>query len=215
MEARRLRKRNKPSGAGSQPAAVSQTAPISPAKLAANQANAQLSTGPRTEAGREVSSRNNTRHGLAGDFRLLAGEDAGQFQILVDSLIAEHKPKTTTETLLVWDIARHHWLTQRALRLQDEAFLSGSIDENKLKLFMRYQTTHQRAFHKCLNDLLKLQKQRAVEERGFESHGYAAMKTLKQIDLLDSRIQTEQLRQNALLARSQPQSKAMSEAIGG
>jgi hypothetical protein len=45
-----------------------------------------------------------------------------------------------------------------------------AVDDQKLSLYLRYQTTHQRAFHRCLNDLLKLQKQRKSEDRGFESH---------------------------------------------
>jgi hypothetical protein len=36
-------------------------------KIAANQNNAQKSTGPRSEAGREISRRNSRRHGLAMD----------------------------------------------------------------------------------------------------------------------------------------------------
>jgi hypothetical protein len=36
-------------------------------KIAANQNNAQKSTGPRSEAGREISRRNSLRHGLAID----------------------------------------------------------------------------------------------------------------------------------------------------
>jgi hypothetical protein len=33
----------------------------------ANQANSKLSTGPKTEAGKAVSSQNNYQHGLAGN----------------------------------------------------------------------------------------------------------------------------------------------------
>ena len=38
--------------------------PCTPAELAARQANAQLSTGPRTEAGKAVASRNAWKHGM-------------------------------------------------------------------------------------------------------------------------------------------------------
>ena len=50
-------------------------------------------------------------------------------------------------------MAQHYWLMKRALRLQtacrdlDEA-------EKKLALFLRYQITHDRTFHKALNTLL-------------------------------------------------------------
>ena len=34
---------------------------------------------------------------------------------------------------------------------------------------MRYKTTHTRAFHKCLNDLLKLRAEKRKAEFGFEA----------------------------------------------
>ena len=58
------------------------TTPISNAQLTANRANAQLSTGPKTEIGRAVSSQNRTAHGLArhnGAFILLSTEDPNGF----------------------------------------------------------------------------------------------------------------------------------------
>ena len=168
MEARRLRNRNQQTAAPAVGAPAPDPTPISAAKLAANRANAQHSSGPRTEQGKASSSRNNTRHGLAGDFVLLPEESEEEFNHLFDSLLDEHKPKTVTEALLVQGMAQHHWLTQRALRFQNRVVLRV-VDEDKLSLYLRYQTTHQRAFHKSLNDLLKLQKQRKSEERGFES----------------------------------------------
>jgi hypothetical protein len=57
--------------------------PISPAQLTANRANSQLSTGPKTETGRAISSQNRTTHGLArhnGTFVLLSSEDPIGFE---------------------------------------------------------------------------------------------------------------------------------------
>jgi hypothetical protein len=42
-------------------------------------------------------------------------------------------------------------------------------DQKQLALYLRYQTTNERAFHKCLNDLLKLRAERHKQEIGFES----------------------------------------------
>ena len=36
-------------------------------------------------------------------------------------------------------------------------------------LYLRYETTHTRAFHKSLNDLLKLRSERRKTENGFEA----------------------------------------------
>ena len=38
-----------------------------------------------------------------------------------------------------------------------------------MALFLRYQSTHERAFHTCLNDLLKLRAEKRKNEIGFES----------------------------------------------
>src|SRR4051812_44104754 len=74
------------------------------------------------------------------------------------------------------DRARHYWLYQRALRLQETCFtadLTAASTQNQLSLFLRYGTTHERAFRRCLTDLLKLRKQRLQLERGFESQARA------------------------------------------
>ncbi|MFL6414243.1 MAG: hypothetical protein ACJ74Y_01035 [Bryobacteraceae bacterium] len=145
---------------------------ISDFKLQANRHNAQLSTGPSTEAGKAASSRNNFRHGLAGAFCVLPGESLEDFEQLRTDLEKEHEPSTATEELLVNDMARHYWLYQRALRLQEGCFAtdiqSGDV-QNRLSLYLRYGTTHERAFRRCLADLLKMRKQRLQLQRGFES----------------------------------------------
>ena len=146
--------------------------PISQAKLEANRSNAKLSTGPRTAAGKAISSRNHLSHGFHGAFCILPSENQELFTGLCDSLLAEHAPATATERLLVVDMARHYWLAQRALRLQESCFQLDLDDremEKKLALYIRYQTTNQRAFHRCLADLLKLRKARPAGEVGFES----------------------------------------------
>jgi hypothetical protein len=136
------------------------------AQITANQANAQKSTGPRTDEGKSHSSRNNFRHGFTGAFCVIPGENQSDFDQLLESLRAEHSPSTTTESLLVESLAQHYWLKQRAIRLQRTCHES---DENQLALYLRYQTANDRAFHKCLDQLLKLRAERRKAEIGFES----------------------------------------------
>ena len=95
---------------------------LSEAKLQANRSNAKLSTGPRTAEGKAISSRNHLSHGFHGAFCVLPSENGELFTELCDNLLAEHAPATATERLLVVDMARHYWLTQRALRLQEACF---------------------------------------------------------------------------------------------
>ena len=143
------------------------------AQIAANQANAQLSTGPKTEEGKAISSRNHFSHGLSyrgGMFVLLPWENAEEYAQLLIDLKSEHRPMSRTEMILVERMAQHHWLRDRAGVLQSNCFHDdGGIDDKKLALYMRYQSTHERAFHKCLNDLLKLRAEKRKQEIGFES----------------------------------------------
>ncbi len=48
---------------------------VSDAKLAANQANSQHSTGPKTEAGKRHASLNAFRHGLTGQIHIATPEE--------------------------------------------------------------------------------------------------------------------------------------------
>jgi hypothetical protein len=144
-----------------------------PAQIAANQANSQLSTGPKTPTGQAAAARNNFRHGLApaSAFWVLPSECQTDFNNLLAAFRDEHQPATTTEEALVQAMAEHHWLRHRALRLEESCFdyTTGQIiDAQKLSLYLRYQTTHERAFHKALNDLLKLRAEKRKTEIGFE-----------------------------------------------
>ena len=139
------------------------------AQIAANQKNSQSSTGPKSEQGKAVSSQNNFRHGFAGAFRVLPSENAGEFNQLIQQLGDEHQPSTPTETLLVTQMAQAWWLRTRALLLQNTCFTNDSVDQKQLALYLRYQTTNERSFHKALNELLKLRAEKRKAEIGFES----------------------------------------------
>ena len=93
-------------------------------------------------------------------------------QALKASLAAEHQPTTETESILLNTMSESHWLSNRAQNLQATCFdeTTGQITDPKLfSLYLRYQTTHTRAFHKSLNDLLKLRAESRKTENGFEA----------------------------------------------
>ncbi len=144
------------------------------AQIIANQANSQHSSGPKTAAGKAISSRNNFRHGLTGPFVVLGWENQDEFTTLERDLVAEHNPATTTENLLVQDMAQAHWLRQRAVTLQNTCFspdMPAAEQPKELALYLRYQTTHDRAFYKALNELQKLRAEKRKQQIGFESQG--------------------------------------------
>ncbi len=146
--------------------------PPTPTRAEINRQNAQHSTGPKTPEGKAVSAMNRFRHGLAGSFAVLDWEDADRYCELLFQLHQEHQPETMTECILVERMTQHQWLSLRALRLQDICFnmdVPVCDQEKQLALYLRYGTTHDRAFHKCLADLLKLRAQKSKEQRGFVS----------------------------------------------
>jgi len=151
------------------PAIPEATAAAKPSRAEINRANALHSSGPVTPEGKMASSRNSLRHGLASGELILHGEDPAGFEDLLSALLADHQPANTTEEMLVHQMAQSHWLTQRALRLQNQCFTIDGVDEKRLALFIRYQTTHERAFHRALNTLIRLQKDRRRYETGFVS----------------------------------------------
>ena len=105
-------------------------------------------------------------------------------------------------------MAESHWLAKRAGHLLESTSLdpnSGVItNEKTFSLYTRYQTTHTRAFHKCLNDLLKLRTERRKAEFGFEAERmqnetHELKKQGQQSDLLRKNAQTS--RELSLLAQ--------------
>jgi hypothetical protein len=139
--------------------------------------HAQRSTGPKTLEGKAIASRNNFRYGFTGIFSVLPWENQADFDALLTGLRTEHQPSTPTETALVEKMAQSLWLAKRALLLQELTFtleIPSCMDEKQLALYIRYQTTHDRAFHRCLNDLLKLRTEKRKQEIGFVSQSQKA-----------------------------------------
>jgi len=134
-------------------------------------AKSNKSTGPRTDEGKAASSKNALRHGLASGAILIPGEDPAQFQTLEQALFDQHQPVNATEILLVADMAKHHWLKDRALRLQGETLAAAKPGElpPAFAVYLRYQTTHERAFHKAFATFNALRKEQHAQERQFVS----------------------------------------------
>jgi hypothetical protein len=153
---------------------------VSEAKLQANRANAQLSTGAVTPAGKQVISQNAVRHGLTGKFHVLAGESQSDFDQLLTSYMRTESPIDQEEVELVRQLAEATWLSARAVRCQNNCFValeSESLEEQKqakkdLMLYMRYQSMHDRAYGRCSSELRRHRNERRRAERGFVSQKY-------------------------------------------
>ena len=90
------------------------------------------------------------------NFFVLKTEDQAQYDALLAGFMDEYQPSTLTEKILVEQMAQHLWLSRRGQRLADDSM----ENEKQLAFFLRYQSTHERGFHKCLNQLLKLRAEK-------------------------------------------------------
>jgi hypothetical protein len=96
----------------------------SAAQTLANQANAQHSTGPKTESGKQKSSSNAYRHGLhATSEKLFAAspEERDHFEQIKANLRAETCPQGTSEELAFEQYAYSSFQALRAQRIEAEA----------------------------------------------------------------------------------------------
>jgi hypothetical protein len=148
------------------------TAPLSSAqanRADVNRANAQHSTGPRTEAGKQASSRNAFRHGLYAKQLALPGEDPAELDALRADLRREHQPLTPTEDILVNELAEHYWRLRRMRKFEARIMGTGTVEELErglalLPIVQRTMASAERGFHKALTALRQLQKERASHQ---------------------------------------------------
>ncbi|HMD70888.1 MAG TPA: hypothetical protein VKF41_06065, partial [Bryobacteraceae bacterium] len=97
--------------------------PVSPASLAANRANAALSTGPRTPQGKAVSAQNARRHGFAASsFAVVRLEDLQEVAYLKADLVAAYQPVNSQELFALERMAVAQQTIRRAARLEAGLF---------------------------------------------------------------------------------------------
>src|SRR5947209_7633537 len=99
--------------------------PICLKRLAANRANAQLSTGPTTSEGKAKSSLNAVKTGLTGRTVLLPSEDAALYEAHVERFQRELQPVGEREAQLVQNLADTQWRLNRIPGLEFGLFALG------------------------------------------------------------------------------------------
>ena len=94
-------------------------------QLAANRANALLSTGPQTPEGKLRSSRNAFKHGLCGKIHAAAPEDQAAFDRHCRAYLDALAPAGLVEDELAQAIAEDEWRLKRARALENSIFAQG------------------------------------------------------------------------------------------
>src|ERR1700748_1850423 len=92
-------------------------------RIEATRLNAQKSTGPRSDHGKKISSRNSTKHGILARTVLIDHEDHARFAELVNSLIADLQPQNETQRALVEKMAVAAWRVKRVWAVEAAAII--------------------------------------------------------------------------------------------
>ena len=143
----------------------------SPARQSANSANAQLSTGPRTPAGKARSSQNARKHGLTSKDLVIGPEDREEFNGLLAQLQDDIDPQGALQQTLFDQLVAAAWNLRRLRRMETELcsgaatyldLLNDNELQTKLDRLARHATRIERTFHRSLKELKALQTSAAI-----------------------------------------------------
>ncbi len=150
---------------------------ITPAQLAANRANAQLSTGPRSPAGLAKSSKNAVTSALTGRTVLLPTDDVEEYARFLAGFARDLKPVGPTECELVQIVVDSFWRQRRIQALEfalyahgheqfEEAFQDCPEQDRYTKTLLQTHMTYEKQFrnHQIQEARLDRKRSKAMAE---------------------------------------------------
>jgi hypothetical protein len=97
-------------------------------QIVANRRNALKSTGPRTEEGKQIASRNALRHGLTAETVVEMLEDRADYQAFEEAVAADFTAESAVERELVLRLASLLWRLRRATAIETDLMsMEGDI----------------------------------------------------------------------------------------
>jgi hypothetical protein len=137
---------------------------VSNAQLEANRANAQLSSGPKTEEGKRTSSANAIKSGLSAAKLYIRAEEQDEFNELLQLLTDQLKPAGIMQCQFFDLILHASWNIHRCMfleaKLQSETSLDDAMldDElaRKIDRLWRYKRTHETTLRQATAEFRKL-----------------------------------------------------------
>jgi uncharacterized protein YchJ len=132
------------------------------AQLAANRANAQFSTGPRTAEGQARTSQNAVSSGLFSKRDLMRPEETAEYTEMRDTLWANLHPATLMEKIQVAEIVTAAWRLRRCGLLEEA--LDSAVDPEKAQKSIDRARIQAHGLHlRATAELRRLRKDRLVE----------------------------------------------------
>jgi hypothetical protein len=143
----------------------------SPAQIAANRANAQKSTGPRSVEGKSASRFNALKHGIDAASVVIPGEDPAEYEALAADYHRDFRPQSPAEIFHVDTMLRADWLKRRLELVEADlyrtllaetpgaslasALLSDSPAARLLARVQRQIAALERTWHRANNELTR------------------------------------------------------------
>jgi hypothetical protein len=127
------------------------------------------SSGPRTEIGKAIASKNALKHGIFSTNILVApGESRPEYDTLLSGLREHFQPVGTLEDILVEKLAVSIWRCRRLIYTEAAEMRAGAIpwkfdlnsDPNVLDRLPRYEASIERSFDRTLTQLERIQRMR-------------------------------------------------------
>jgi len=151
-----------------------------PKQAAANRANAQKSTGPRTTAGKAVSRFNALKNGIYAVHQIMFDEKPEDLAELSDEYREHHNPADSDQRFLVNELVHNEWRLRRIRRVEAELWQTASntfivknievtltctsgdafaTDSSTFERLQRVANSCERAYHRAHKELERLQAQ--------------------------------------------------------
>jgi hypothetical protein len=139
--------------------------------------NGAKSRGPKTPAGKAVSSQNATKHGLFAYAIVIRGESPEAFQVFAESYVRRFEPRDDIELDIVRQMTAAMWRIARCWTLQTQTineemdldgyggdtvaartFDSLSKRSPALQLLHRFENSYERVYNQAIRTLTNLRK---------------------------------------------------------
>jgi len=175
-------------------------------KIDSARANGAKSHGPKTEAGRKISSRNAITHGLYSKGVVIAKESREQFQEMLDAYIQQFQPIGLVELDLVEEMVAAKWRQRRLWSIEtdliedqvlmqteklDEKYsdydphcplsyaYAALAESGSLPFLTRNESRLERTYSRALKFLLELQRLRKSENENIQKRTESQIRSPK------------------------------------
>jgi hypothetical protein len=153
------------------------------AQTVANIANARFSTGPRTDEGKQRSSKNSLKHGLTAKTVLIPGEDPADYQAFAAAYQLDLDPQNAVECALVQEVIDLQWRLLRISRLEARILSADSPDFKALNTISAHASRLKRQYSTTFKEIFMI---KAAGTRATDREMESAS-TIRRADVLNNR----------------------------